>query len=328
MDQRFLYGFQQVGIGVTNIQAAVKWYATVLLADIKVLEDNNPATYMAPYMGNQPRQKTAIILMNQHGGGGFELWQHTEHKPTSGPEVTRGDLGINCVVIYTSGLEKAKAHFRHHQVPIKTIDDKTIEITDPFGNAIRIAEKSLADKTLLTGVHECLVGVSSTQKAISFYRSFGFEVANQYREKTLQITTLNCANRATGRLGTFLGECKIQLLERTEGNPKKIYDNRFWGDPGYIHLCFDVYNLKSWVMHFDQVSPFTVLSNPDFTMGQAQGHWGYLEDPDGTLIEMVEAHYVPIIKKLGLSINLRKRSPLKPLPNWLIKAMRLKKVRF
>ena len=74
--------------------------------------------------------------------------------------------------------------------------------------------------------------------------------------------------------------------------------------------------------------PFQVLSDANFDMGDANGHWGYLEDPDGTLIEFVETHKVPLIKKINWNINLKKREPTKPLPNWLIKAMVFNRVKF
>ena len=73
--------------------------------------------------------------------------------------------------------------------------------------------------------------------------------------------------------------------------------------------------------------PFTVDSSNSFDMGDAAGHFSYIEDPDGTLIEFVETHKVPILKKLGIFINLKKRDPLKPLPNWLIKSMRIHRVK-
>jgi hypothetical protein len=73
--------------------------------------------------------------------------------------------------------------------------------------------------------------------------------------------------------------------------------------------------------------PFKVLSGETFDMGEANGRWGYLEDSDGTLIEFVETHKVPVIKKLGLNIDLTKRDPLKPLPNWMIKAMNIRRVK-
>ena len=46
-------------------------------------------------------------------------------------------------------------------------------------------------------------------------------------------------------------------------------------------------------------------------MGEAAGHFAYIEDPDGTLIEFVETLKIPIIKKLGWYINLEKRAPEK-----------------
>ena len=44
-----------------------------------------------------------------------------------------------------------------------------------------------------------------------------------------------------------------------------------------------------------------------FDMGEAAGRFSYIEDPYGTLIEFVETHKVPIIKKIGWYINLKKR---------------------
>jgi hypothetical protein len=61
-------------------------------------------------------------------------------------------------------------------------------------------------------------------------------------------------------------------------------------------------------------------------MGEAAGRFSYIEDPDGTLIEFVETHKVPVMKKLGWYLNLKKRKPTKPLPRWIIKAMGLSRV--
>jgi hypothetical protein len=71
---------------------------------------------------------------------------------------------------------------------------------------------------------------------------------------------------------------------------------------------------------------FTVDSADTFDMGESGGRFSYAEDPDGTLIEMVETHKVPIMKKLGWYLNLKKRGQTKPLPNWLVSLMGLNKV--
>jgi hypothetical protein len=67
--------------------------------------------------------------------------------------------------------------------------------------------------------------------------------------------------------------------------------------------------------------PLTVNSGDSFEMGEAAGQFAYNEDPDGTLIEYVETHKVPIMKKLGWYLDLRKRKNTRPLADWMIKCM-------
>jgi hypothetical protein len=62
-------------------------------------------------------------------------------------------------------------------------------------------------------------------------------------------------------------------------------------------------------------------------MGAAAGHWSYLEDPDGTLIEFVETKKIPLMKKWNWYLHLEKRDPNKPLPRWLIAALGMNRVK-
>ena len=73
--------------------------------------------------------------------------------------------------------------------------------------------------------------------------------------------------------------------------------------------------------------PFTVDSGNSFDMGEAAGRFSYIEDPDGALIEFVETHKVPLMKKIGWYINLKKRNPEKSLPTWMLKAMKMSRVK-
>ena len=62
-------------------------------------------------------------------------------------------------------------------------------------------------------------------------------------------------------------------------------------------------------------------------MGEAAGHFAYVEDPDGTLIEFVETHKIPVTKRFGWYINLwNRRDVTKSLPNWIVKMVRFMKV--
>jgi hypothetical protein len=134
------------------------------------------------------------------------------------------------------------------------------------------------------------------------------------------------------RIGAFaklLGPTEIELvqaLERTDC--RKIFENRFWGDWGFIHLCFDVQGIEQLRKECEAKGfPFTVDSSDTFDMGEAGGRFSYIEDPDGTLIEFVETHKVPVVKKIGWYINLKNRKPGKFLPTWMLKAMSLNRVK-
>jgi len=56
-------------------------------------------------------------------------------------------------------------------------------------------------------------------------------------------------------------------------------------------------------------------------------HCTYVEDPDGTLIELIEVYKVPIIEKLGIYLNVEKRSPGKPLPDTMLKALKFMRIK-
>ena len=56
-------------------------------------------------------------------------------------------------------------------------------------------------------------------------------------------------------------------------------------------------------------------------------HCTYIEDPDGTLIELIEVYKIPIIEKLGINLNVEKRPASKPLPDIMLKAMRFSRIK-
>ena len=73
--------------------------------------------------------------------------------------------------------------------------------------------------------------------------------------------------------------------------------------------------------------PFTVDSASKFDMGEAAGHFSYIEDPDGTLIEFVETYRIPILKKIGWYLDVSKRDRTKTLPDWMLSALRFGRVK-
>ena len=105
MKKKLIYGIQQIGVGTDNAYNAYEWYASTLGSNVIVFEDNNEATYMAPYMGGNPHQKRAILAMNPLGGSGYELWQYTDRVPkASKAPILIGDIGINAALVKSNNI--------------------------------------------------------------------------------------------------------------------------------------------------------------------------------------------------------------------------------
>ena len=210
---------------------------------------------------------------------------------------------------------------------------KHFYIKDPWNNIFEIIEDDYwftNEKKLTGAVCEVVIGVSDMEKSINFYSSvLGFDVIVHDLEKLFKdfdeleggdrkcrrvILQNNC--KRTGAFGKLLGPVQIELIQAMDYKPKKIYENRHWGDLGFIHVCFDVGNMKEHEKICEAKKyPLTVNSANSFDMGEAAGHFAYNEDPDGTLIEYVETHKVTVAKKLGLFLNIKNRNPEKCLPN-------------
>ena len=352
MGNKLIYGIQQIGVGVDNARKAFEWYATRLGSDVPVFEDNNVATYMAPYMGGNPHKKRAILALNMQGGSGYEIWQYLDRTPAkSESPIQLGDLGINCAFVKTRNIDSTFK--RLHTLGEKMVTDIVLEpdaqrsfyIKDPYGNMLKIKESDswYAEKGGdVGGIYGCSIGVTDIDRSLKLYRDILgydqviYDETARFKDfqgllngdgKFRRILLTHKAERVGG-LSKLFGPSQIELLQCLENEPKKIFKDRYWGDIGFIHLCFDIRNMKDLTKECEEKGfPFKVLSPDSFDMGDANGHWGYIEDCDGTLIEFVETHKIPLIKQLGFSIDLKKRDPLKPLPGWMIKAMSLKRVK-
>ncbi|RJE72116.1 VOC family protein [Reichenbachiella sp. MSK19-1] len=353
MEEKLIYGIQQIGVGVDDAEKGFQWYGTRLGADACIFDDNNEATYMAKYMGGKPRAKRAILAMNLQGGSGYEIWQHTGRTPLKmETPLDYGDLGINIAKIKSTDVQKSYDRLKSFGVNFLTeivtepSGEKTFYIQDPWDNILQIKGSDSwhhVGKHDLGGISGATLGVSDIDTTLKLFSGLlGYDQVIYDKTGTFDdIATLSKGTERfrrillthkkdrTGGFSPLLGDGEIELVQRLDSTPKKLFENRLWGDIGFIHLCFDIKNMKKLVEECTEAGfPFQVLSNENFDMGDANGHWGYIEDPDGTLIEFVETHKVPLIKAINFNINLRNRDPHKPLPNWILKAMQIKRVKF
>ena len=351
----YISGIQQIGIGTTNLYESWKWYADIFGMNIRILEDNTFAERMLRYTGNQPQKRHAAIALNLQGGGGFEIWQYSERKPqTINFEIQVGDIGIYCAKVKSRNVklfhEEVQKKYEQISPIFFTPDNKpTFYILDPFGNYFQVVEDSYLFWDRKQNNGGCVgvqIGVAQIEKAYTLYRDvLGYDTTiyditgvfddfvfmrggNQNYRRVL----LSHSENRSGAFTELFGPSQIELVVALDRVPKNIYDGRFWGDPGFIQICFDITDMKAFKkLCMEKGFPFTIDSCPTgetFDMGDAAGHFTYVEDPDGTLIEFVETHKIPVLKKLNWYINLKKRDSNKPLPKILLKSLIFNKVKF
>jgi catechol 2,3-dioxygenase-like lactoylglutathione lyase family enzyme len=327
------------------VHAAFDWYRRHLGMDVKMFEEAADAALMLPYTQGEVRSRHAILAINLQGGGGFEIWQYTKRKPKAAlQEVLLGDLGIFAGIVRTRNIPQQIEQLKKSGsvvFPLHTTAGglKSFFFKDPFGNLFRALEDPY---TFLKTDHPsggpmgAILGVSDIEEAARvFSQLLGY---NKVAEEAYGL----CADYAqlpggTGsfkrvvlthsapRKGAFsrlIGPTVIELVESNDRIPTPIFKGRDWGDLGFIHLCFDIHGMDALGAKCKQMGyPFTVDSASSFDMGEAAGRFTYIE-MQGALIEFVETHKIPILKKLGWYLNLKNRKPDKPLPDWILKTLR------
>jgi catechol 2,3-dioxygenase-like lactoylglutathione lyase family enzyme len=345
-------GIQQIGIGVKDAEQAWAWYRKNFSMDIPVFKSADVADLMLPYTGGKPQERYAILALNIAGGGGFEIWQYTQRNPVAPDfKILLGDLGIFAAKIKCRNVPEMYAYAKENKLDIVTelANDPAGKphffLKDPYGNLFEIVHDEVwfkNRKELTGGIAGCTIGVSDMKKSMEFYRDvLGYDVVvydktgsfSDYNgidggNDAFRRVLLKHSKERVGGFSKLLGPSQIELLQVENRTQHKIYDKRFWGDLGFIHLCFDINGMKNLEEKCAKLNyPFTVNSSQSFDMGEAAGHFAYIEDPDGSLIEFVETHRVPILKKIGFYLDLRKRAPEKSLPNWMITALSLARVK-
>ncbi|MEI6060438.1 MAG: VOC family protein [Bacteroidota bacterium] len=349
-------GIQQLGIGVQNVAEAWKWYRKYLGMDIKVFEESATASLMLPYTGGKPQKRHAVLALNLNGGGGFEIWQYTDRVPQAPTFIpVLGDLGIFAAKIKARNIQKTHAYFTSEKLNISPVQNDPAGrahffVTDPFNNIFQIIESKnwFGNEKKHTGsVYGVMIGATDIDKSVKVYSDIlGYDkVVFDSKASFPDLAMLKGGDakfrrallqHSKPRLGAFsrlFGDSEIELVQAIDRVPRKIYEGRFWGDLGFIHLCYDIQGMEALnAACAKRGFPFTVdsFANHDgnsFDMGEAAGHFSYIEDPDGTLIEFVETHKVPILKKFGWYLNLRKRDPAKHLPDWIIRMLGMGRVK-
>jgi len=353
MSEPAIAGIQQVGIGVASADEAFDWYRRHFGFDVRIFDDAADAPLMRGYTGGVVQRRRAILAVNMAGGGGLEIWQFLSRVPAAPiTPVALGHRGLFAARLKTRDADAALCFLRDRgaalvSTTIRRDPDgvRHFFARDPFGNHFDVAEhpERFANTAHpIGGVQGVMVGVSDADRSAAFYRSvLGFDrvlfdLTDRFTDlasvpggtDTVRRVRLARSRPPAGPFSALLGAAHVELVQSLNRSMPRIYDGRYWGDLGLIHVCFDVRGTDAiHAQAFDVGRPATVDSAGSFDMGEAAGRFSYVEDPDGTLVELVETHKVPVLKRLGWYIDLRKRPADRALPKWMVRSLAFNRVR-
>lgn len=357
MNEYRICGIQQIGVGIPDLDRAFRWYRRAFGIDVPIVDDDGVAALMLPYTGGQPRARHAVMAVSMQGGAALEIWQYKERTPQPPAfEVRVGDLGIFCPRIKARDVEAAwralgPERLGGEQRLAPPAADPGGEpgffIRDPHGFPFQIVPgegwfSRGAHRT--GGVAGAMIGVSGVERSRRLYSGIlGYDRVIYDREGVFDDLTclpggegrfrrvlLGHSESRRGPFSPLLGPSRLELVQALDRKPRRIFAERFWGDLGFIHLCFDVRGTDALKAVCEAEGfPFTVDSaeGGDFEMGEGAGRFAYVEDPDGTLVEFVEAYRLAIVKRLGWSLDLRRRPHDKALPRWMLRTLAWSRVR-
>ena len=219
MEGYVISGIQQIGIGVTNVTEAWKWYINIFGMDCRVFEDVAEAKLMLPYTGGKPRSRHAVLALNLQSGGGFEIWQYKGREPEKiKEEIIIGDLGIIACKIKVKNIQETLTAFQNAgvTVPASVSADPNGKMAffmkDPYGNIFHLVEAGdwFSDEKKNTGgSFGAVIGVSDIEKSrvvysdILGYDSVIYDVTGRFDDlSTLPGGNIECRRVLLGKIQT------------------------------------------------------------------------------------------------------------------------------
>jgi len=346
-------GIQHLGVGVPDSEVSQKWYRKFLGMDIAIFDGVAPAPLMDIYTNNETITKRATMILNLQGGCAMEVVNPTSFLARhADDEFELGDLGIFIGQVKTYDVGTAFEYFERHGAKmvssIVELPDggESFFVQDPDGLYFQILKGNnfyTKGKHVTGGPNGCVIGVSSIERAMTLYADvLGYDkvifdktaVFEDWSSlpggnKTFRRVRLTQSDQPGGGFAKLTSDTYIELVEAKNYVPKKIYEGRIWGDIGFVHLGFDVRGMVALGKDLQEKGfGFSCDTKDTLDMGgTTRVHCTYIEDPDGTLIEMIEVYKIPIIEKLGIFMNVEKRNPLKPLPDYMLKALRFTRIK-
>jgi len=344
-------GMQHIGVAVSNMDKVLPLYRKLFGMDIPFFDSIQPAPLMNVYTRNQTITKRASMVINLQGGCAMEVIQATSFVGVKNKnEFHWGDIGINSIIMKSRDVQNSLNIIRTlvaecGEMTVRPDDRPVFSLKDLDGNIFQVT----SDENWYSnnghhsgGVLGCVIGVSNIESSLKLYADIlGFDkvvydqsgIFEDWKglpggDQRFRRVLLVASKPTGGGFAKVTGSNCIELVQALDRIPKKIFTGRIWGDLGFVHLGLDVKGMKRLGEELSAKGfPFTCDSNSALSMGKTKVHCVYIDDPDGVLIEMIEVFKVPIVEKWGIFLNVEKRNPLKPLPDFMLKALRFSRIK-
>ena len=346
-------GIQHIGVGVLNSEESQKWYRKFFGMDIPIFDGEAAAPLMDVYTHNETITKRATMVLNLQGGCAMEVVNPTSFKPKKVEfEIELGDISIYITQIKARDVKATYEYFKSNGAKLLSEivqmpdGSDTFYVEDPNELIFQIVQGQnfyTNTKHITGGPNGCVVGVTDIDASRKLYSDIlGYDkvvydetgIFPDFQslkggEKRFRRVRLTQSNPPGGGFAKVSADTYIELIQALEYTPKKVWKGRIWGDVGFVHIGMDVRGMYALGEDLDAANfGFTCDSTSDLEMGgSTRVHCTYIDDPDGILIEMIEVYKIPILEKLGVFLNVEKRDPLKPLPDFMLKALRFSRIK-
>jgi len=343
---------QHIGVAVQDMDASLKYFRKIFGMNIPFFDSVQPAPLMDCYTHGKTITKRASMIMNLQGGCAMEVIRPTTFEPRKADfQIKVGDLHIFQVHMKTRDVKQMQEHCKKNgalgvsEIQLNPAQQNVFDLTDLDGNFFRVEPTKECYREMghpSNGVAGCSIGVTNMEEALNLYSNLlGYDEVvfdrtgtfNDWRHLpggTEQYRRVRLKQSAPtgGGFARVMGETFIELVQALDRVPARTFKGRIWGDSGFVHLGLDVKGMKKLGENLGaQGFGFRCDSNDALSMGQTKVHCTYIDDKDGTLIELIEVYKVPIVEKWGVFLNVEKRDPLKPLPNFMLNALRFSRIK-
>jgi len=348
-----IHGIQHLGVAVPEHETAWKWYRKFFGLDVPFFNDEANADLMTIYTGGEVISKRAAMVLNLKGGAAMEIICPSTFKARHADvEHQLGDLGMYIGWVKTPDVKKSFEFFKENDVTLLSEVEQlpngwdTFYVKDLNGLIFQIipSDNFYTKKDNPNGgTAGCTIGVTDMEKSIKFYGLLGYDEivydsSGSFAdwkginggEGDFRRVLLSQKNQSRGGFSDLIGKSYIELVQDlSDRKPLKIFEGRYWGDIGFAHLGFDVRNMAAIGEVLEKEGyGFTCDTKDVLSMGEnTKVHCTYIEDPDGTLIELIEVYKIPILEKLGIFLNVEKRAFSKPHPPLMLKALKFIRVK-